>query len=228
MSEENNWKAVLTGDIIRSTKMQPDQRVALYSTFTDLSVFLKHNYPAIVMYDISNFRGDGWQLVCQQPEHSLEVGLFIRSYLRFSFKEEKLDTRFAIGIGRIHFIPRENVSAGDGEAFTLSGTMLDSLNAENMAVVLPGKDDLVQPALDGMVGLLDFIISRWSPGQAQAIFLALHRFKQEEIAANWKPSPITQASVSAILKAAGWSRVKMSLSVFEKLVNQAATRAEVR
>lgn len=228
MNDNCDWKAVVTGDIVRSSKMQPTRRLALYEDFANLSGFLKQNYPNDVTHAISNFRGDSWQLVCQQPEKSLEVGIFIRSYLRFSFKEEKLDTRFAIGIGRIHFIPRENVSAGDGEAFTLSGTMLDSLNAENMAVVLPGKDDLVQPALDGMVGLLDFIISRWSPGQAQAIFLALHRFKQEEIAANWKPSPITQASVSAILKAAGWSRVKMSLSVFEKLVNQAATRAEVR
>jgi hypothetical protein len=228
MTEDSSWRAVLTGDIIRSSKMQPNQRVALYNTFASLSALLMRSYPGNVTYAISNFRGDGWQLVCQQPEESLEVGIFIRSYLRFSFKEEKLDTRFAIGIGRIHFIPRENVSAGDGEAFTLSGTMLDSLGTERMAVVFPKSDGLLQPAVDGMTALLDFIVSRWSPGQAQAVFLALHGYKQDEIAAQWMPAPITQASVSAILKAAGWSRVKKSLASFEKIVEHAARQEEGR
>ena len=87
-----------------------------------------------------------------------------------------------------------------------------------MAVGLPIESDpLAQAAVDSLVGLLDFIITAWSPSQCQAIFLALHGYKQEEIAHHWSPAPITQASVSTILKTAGWVHVKKSLAAFELL-----------
>jgi len=49
---------------------------------------LRKNYPEDIPYEISNFRGDSWQIVCSQPQKALEVGLFIRTYLRFTFKHE--------------------------------------------------------------------------------------------------------------------------------------------
>ena len=221
MGRAKSWKAVLTGDIIRSSNLPPERRAALYSTFADLSALLRLNYPEDVPYDISNFRGDSWQAVCLHPEHALEVGVFIRSYLQFSFKEEKLDTRFAIGVGNVNFIPPENVSAGDGEAYTLSGNLLDSLSSERMAAAFPPGESEVQAAAEGMISLLDFITSGWSASQSQAVFWALHGIKQQEIAARWKPNPITQASVSTILKAAGWAQVRKSLSAFETLISSA-------
>lgn len=214
------WKAVLTGDIISSSKLTPARRKALYDAFSDVSTQLKINYPLDVSYNISNFRGDGWQVVCNRPEKSLEIGIFIRTYLRFVFKSDKLDTRFAIGIGSINFIPKENVSAGDGEAYTRSGHTLDALETEHMALGFSSESDqLFSMAVEGLVGLLDFIITSWSASQSQAVFLALHGYKQEEIAQHWAPAPITQASVSVILKTAGWVQVKKSLPIFEKLVS---------
>jgi len=219
MNNEQDWKAVITGDIISSSKLRQVGRVALYQAFSDVSNLLKQNYPLNVIHDLSNFRGDSWQAVCMRPEKSLEIGFFIRTYFRFMFKADKLDTRFAIGIGSTNFIPEENVSAGDGEAYTRSGHMLDTMTIERMAVILPPESgEVLQSAIDGMMGALDFIITSWSPSQAQAVFLALHGYKQEEIASRWSPAPITQASVSAILKTAGWVHVKKSLAAFEKLV----------
>jgi len=191
----------------------------LYTTFADLSILLRKNYPEDIPYEISNFRGDSWQIVCSQPQKALEVGLFIRSYMRFTFKHEKLDTRLAIGIGSIIFIPAENISAGDGEAFTLSGHLLDAMESGRMAIALPeGSDPVVSTALAILVSLLDYLPTSWSASQAQAVFWSLHGYKQEEIAGHWQPAPITQASVSAILKKAGWPLVKKSLSAFEILI----------
>jgi len=120
-----------------------------------------------------------------------------------------LDTRLAIGIGSINFIPPENLSAGDGEAFTLSGHLLDAMESGRMAIALPeGSDPVVSTALAILVSLLDYLPTSWSASQAQAVFWSLHGYKQEEIAGHWQPAPITQASVSAILKRAGWSLVK--------------------
>ncbi len=225
MNNVQDWKAVITGDIISSSKLRQVGRVALYQAFSDVSALLKQNYPLNVLHDVSNFRGDSWQAVCMRPEKSLEIGFFIRTYFRFMFKADKLDTRFAIGIGSINFIPEENVSAGDGEAYTRSGHLLDEIEAKRMAVGLPiGSDPLAQTAVESLVRLLDFIITSWSPSQCQAVFLALHGYKQEEIARHWSPAPITQASVSAILKTAGWVHVKESLAAFEQLVLGAAAK----
>ncbi len=221
-----NTKAVLTGDIIESSKLTPASHAALYAAFADASRLLRQHYPAEVSYNISNFRGDGWQIVCNRPEKSLEIGIFMRSYLRFTFKAEKLDSRFAIGIGFVNFIPAENVSAGDGEAYTLSGHLLDTLGSERMAVSLPERGaPLIQVSLDGILSLLDFIVSAWSPSQAQAVFLGLQGHKQEEIARRWVLSPITQASVSATLKIAGWTQLRKSLTAFENLVASASPPA---
>jgi len=217
------WKAVLTGDIIASSKLTPERHEALYAAFSNASALLKRVYPNEIPYNISNFRGDGWQIVCSRPDKSLEIGIFVRTYLRFTFKAEKLDTRFAIGIGRINFIPAENIAAGDGEAYTISGHLLDAIQAGHMTVGIPERSaPVIQTALDGILSLLDVIVTGWSTSQAQAVFLALQGHKQEEIARLWSPAPITQASVSAALKGAAWTVVKKSLNTFEKLVASAA------
>jgi hypothetical protein len=219
MADASEHKAVLTGDIIGSSRLTSPRRKLLYESFAFLSNALQERYPREIPYSISNFRGDSWQIVCSQPRKALEVGLFIRTYLRFTFKSEKLDTRLAIGIGRISFIPPENISAGDGEAFTLSGHLLDAMESGCMAIALPeGSDPVVSTALASLVSLLDYLPTSWSASQAQAVFWSLHGYKQEEIAGHWQPAPITQASVSAILKRAGWSLVKKSLSAFEILM----------
>ena len=84
---KNDEVAVLTGDIIGSSKMDPQERIALYETFPRLSAMLKECYPSDVSYRISNFRGDGWQLIVDHTGKSLEIGLFIRTYIRFMFKK---------------------------------------------------------------------------------------------------------------------------------------------
>ncbi len=225
MGNSSSNTSVITGDIVGSSGLSPERRKELYSEFAVLSSLLKKQFPDDIAYDISNFRGDGWQVVCGRPGRSLEIAVFIRTYLRFQFKSEKLDTRAAIGIGRVNFIPPENISAGDGDAFTRSGHRLESLKNRRMGIEYPhAEKDPIFMAVDNLLLLMDHIILNWSPGQCQAVFWGLHRYKQVEIASHWKPAAITQASVSASLKSAGWEQVQETLRVFDWIVTNEVDR----
>lgn len=220
MKSDLSYKAILTGDIVGSTRLNPKRRQELFEIFSVLSKLLKEQYPQEISYEISNFRGDGWQMIVNHPEYSLEISLFIRTFIRYKFKEEKLDTRIAIGIGKTSFIPPENISAGDGPAYTISGHLLETLSSSRMAIGYAEKgDDLASLGAESLVLLIDLIITSWGPSQCQAVFWALHNYKQTEIAEKWIPTPIKQAAVSKSLKTAGWERIKIGLQFFKKFVS---------
>lgn len=216
-----NEKAVITGDIVGSTRLPANRRRDLYDIFSILSKELRRQFPQDISYDLSNFRGDGWQLIVNRPQKSLEISLFVRTYFQFKFWDVKLDTRLAIGIGKIDFIPEENISAGDGRAYTLSGHLLESLSNVRMGVAFDANNrEIIQEGITTTISLLDHIVTTWNTGQSQAVFWALHRYRQSEIAGNWQPQAITQATVSHHLNAAGWEQVQSCLIYFERSVGK--------
>ena len=221
MKKDISLKAVLTGDIVGSTKLDNNHRFALFDTFPKLSKLLMAQYPKEIPFPISNFRGDSWQLIVNNPEYSLEISLLIRTYFRSIFRDDKLDTRIAIGIGKVDFIPPENITAGDGPAFILSGRLFDGLNSKRLDIGFDVRNnEAIKYGSKSIILLIDFIISNWGDSQCQAIFLALRHYRQNEIAENWLPNPITQPAVSKALKTAGWRQIQPSLDSFKHLLEQ--------
>lgn len=213
--------AVLTGDIVGSMGLNTEERYQLFQTFPILSKLLQKRYSRQIKYEISNFRGDAWQLVVDQPQKSIEISLFIRTYLRYKFNKNLLDTRIAIGIGKVDFIPEENVSAGNGEAFILSGHLLDELQTSRMALDFTDPKDMMRvKCTRTIVELMDAIITPWGAGQCQAVHWALQGYTQNQIAEAWWPNPIRQPSVSKSLKTAGWDQIESALSNLEKLLEE--------
>lgn len=212
--------AVLTGDIVGSSKLDAERRIYLYKTFPLLSDILLEKYHDNISYKISNFRGDGWQLIVNSPSKAFEISLFIRTFIRYKFQNEKLDTRIAIGIGSVQFIPEDNVSAGDGPAYLSSGRLLESFSHQYMGIRFSSvKENLLLSSLENLVSVLDLIITSWGPGQSQAVNLALQGYTQTEIAKKWQPNPIKQPSVSKSLQTAGWDQLKYSLTLLETLIS---------
>lgn len=217
---KNSERAVLTGDIVHSSLLKPRDRQSLFEAFPKLSALLRERYPDEVSGTISNFRGDGWQLVVDHPGRALEISLFVRTYLRFAVTEKKIDSRVTIGIGLVEFAPADNVSAGYGAAYTVSGHLLESLPAsQRMAVgfsrsALPG----ITSGAVILVELLDAIVTPWGASQSQAVYWALQGLTQAEIATRWQPAPISQPSISSSLRRASWPAVKNSLACFNELV----------
>ena len=223
MDRQNNLRAVLTGDIVNSSLLNARERQKLYEAFPALSARLRERYPDEVSHDLSNFRGDGWQVLVNHPRAALEVALFIRSYLRFPVTDKDIDSRVAIGIGEVDFVPEDNVSAGYGSAYTLSGHLLETLPVEqHMAVGFDlDKQPINHSTIAILVELMDAIISAWGANHCQAVFWALQGYNQKEIAERWQPAPITQPSVSYNLKRAAWTTIKKGLTAFAELAGDA-------
>lgn len=218
---ENTINAVLTGDIVGSTRLNPSRRQDLFNSFVLLSKLLQMSFPEDISYPLSNFRGDSWQLIVNRPQKSLEISLFIRTFFRFNFEKEKIDTRIAIGIGKINFIPKENISAGDGPAYISSGHLLEELTSSRMAIEFAENHlNSFEPGIENLILLLDHIITFWGASQCQSVYWAMQGLKQKEIALNWIPEPISQAAVSKSLDTAGWDKIKKSLLFFEDVLTK--------
>ena len=131
------------------------------------------------MYDLAKFRGDGWQLLVRNPQKSFEISLFIRTYIRYKFKPENLDSRIAIAVGSVEFIPKNNISEGYGKAFTESGRVLDSMKNQRMGFVLTNyENEIGNRLLNALIKSYDAFITSWTANQCQESFLpsrAIHK-----------------------------------------------------
>jgi hypothetical protein len=207
--------AVLTGDIIGSSRLDDEKRQELYQTMQRASCSLRQAFVQALPLEVDIFRGDSWQLLVAEPEKALRIGLLYRLEIKTSFAN-RADSRFGLGLGRISFLPGERVSQGEGPAFRLSGQALDNLPAySSMGLRLEswqhkGWAELLQSCMV----LLDALSRGWTPKQALAVYGALLGWTQGSIACLWQPR-ISQQTVAEYLQKAGWANVKHFLRFFE-------------
>ena len=205
--------AVITGDIVDSSKLPKAQRAALPGLIAKASQETRKAFPDAVPLAADIFRGDGWQLLVSDPERCLRVGLFFRACLRSASERGRgLDTRVAIAVGQLDFV-RERVSQGDGEAYRLSGRALENMpRKQRLLLAISGAKDA--QALTVIVRLIDVLAQRWTGRQALAVRAALRGLTQEKIAKAW-PGSITQQAVTKHLDAAEWPALEAALKYIE-------------
>ena len=217
--EKGKFYAVITGDIVGFSKLPTEQRQRLSHVMKKGSETLQKAFLGSVPLETDVFRGDSWQLLVSDATVSLRVGLFLRAYLRAAMGMSKFDTRLAIGVGTVDFVPDDRVSKGDGQAYRHSGNALEQMTrASNMCFHFPGL--AIEESLDVLVHLIDVLAMNWSDKQALAITGALQGLKQEKIGSLWKP-PITQQSVNRHLQRAGWFAIEKAIGFFEKQLSKA-------
>lgn len=223
---QNKLYAVLTGDVIKSSKLSSEDRQILFRKIQETVDILPDIYPPMEYIGVDIYRGDGWQLLISNPEIALNVSL----YLRANLKTELLgDTRIAIGIGTVEAVPDNSLSQSSGSAFLTSGKLMDKFKIfEHMGFAF--ADDILEKCLPDILELswlVKFIntsilfISRfaddWNFNEARAISGALRGLKQEDIGKLW-PEAITQQSVAGTLRRAGWHEILKSLKLFEEVI----------
>lgn len=218
---EPNLQAVLTGDIVGSSDLSRENRELLPQKMLEASKILQGSF-SCVPFQIRIFRGDSWQFIVSDPEKSLRVGLMYRSLIRTSFQDRSVDTRIGIGVGSINFLPEENLSSGDGEAFRRSGTALETMVRRRfLDAFFPEYWNWATTELLREVLLwVDLQAQNWTPGQAAAISGALLGRTQNEIAKQEFKGEITQQAVAQHLKRGGWAAVQSSLVLYEKIISE--------
>ena len=229
---ERPLHAVLTGDVIGSTRLGPDARArlpdALYDAFE--SVHAVHSLRSALAFDV--FRGDAWQLYVEHPAAALQVAVTFRAWLR---ADAEVDSRVALVVDAVDFVDVENVSESDGPAFRRSGYALDGLGRRTMACLLPEgwTPSTRQLLFNTIASATGAFVERWTSAQAQAVALTLSlpptsgRYAgQEQVAAAWTPEPVSQPTVSEHLRKAHWDVIEEYLDSFadevERLVEDDA------
>jgi len=212
--QRNKVYAVITGDIVASSRLSSGNREKLYQIMVESSEFLRKAFEDAIQIDVDIFRGDSWQMLLSKPEQALRLALFYRAMLRAKMESHRFNTRMAIALGCVDFIPAKRVSEGYGEAYKLSGRALESIpKANNMCFVYAGNKQ--EKILDVVVQLIDAVSSRWSDKQALAVTGALRGWKQEKIAETWWKKKVSQQAVAQHLARAGWYSVEKGIQFFE-------------
>ncbi len=204
--------AVLTGDIVGSSKLERQDREKLLGVMHKASQEIRAFWSDAVPMDIDIFRGDSWQMLIEKPEHALEIAVYFRAYLKSTMQNRKLDSRIVIATGTVDFIGNR-VSESDGQAFRDSGKALEKMPR---GVYLRYISDQNQASLmDAAFRLLDAIIKGWTAKQALAVTGAIQGLTQEKIAKLWNP-PISQPTVLKHLDSSGWFAIENVLKSWKQ------------
>ncbi len=206
--------AVLTGDLVKSTKLSAEELERVRDVAVGAARTVRAWKPGLIDHDLEFFRGDSWQLLLVAPALALRTAVFLRAVLRSAVN---VDTRIAIGLGRVDAIDASRISLSTGEAFTLSGRALDQLPASRrMTISLPARVPVLGRWMPVVAELCDGLIADWQRRQAEIVSIALSPDgpSQAEIAQRLK-HPLTQQAVAKSLHGAHLQHVLAAISVFE-------------
>lgn len=161
--------AIITGDIVDSTKMVAEERNSMLRMLQSLPDLLL----PLTKIDLEIFRGDSFQIRVGRSVDSLKVALAIRSHIRsFKFAEHnrQWDARLAIGIGTLEY-ENGSLATSDGEAYRASGRGLDSIGKNRLTIETPWEE--VNKELRVSTAFADDIITGWTQSQSRVMFQSL-------------------------------------------------------
>jgi len=133
MMQEGRLYAVITGDVVGSSKLEPAVRHALLDLLAASFATVDECFgPMESRFAI--YRGDSFQGVLSNPRTAMHAALLLRASIRAGLPGTRFpkdpDVYLAVGIGTISSLPEGQGAMGDGEAFRRSGPALDDLTTK--------------------------------------------------------------------------------------------------
>ena len=221
-------QAVITGDIVHSTKLTTEHRKSL----------LINIEKALKLWDKSFkmkseiFRGDSFQCLVN-PIHGLRVALIIKTYIRslnpselYDLQKRKdpdqkvarfytnyiFDARIAIGIGQTE-PTNQKLASSYGTAFTISGHLLDDIKNTRQSLAIGSNDDFHHELYIESI-LLDALIAKTSALQCRVLYLKLLDNTEIQIADKLQ---IAQSAVNQRSTSGSWNAIQSMLDRFEEI-----------
>jgi hypothetical protein len=149
----------------------------------------------------TRYRGDGWQIYLDNPGYGLWAAVRIAATLRAA---GGLESRIAIGLGKVERVDLSNLSTGSGTAFLASGRSLNDMpNTWKLVLAGEGTDRIHQ----SLMRLIDATMTRWSVHQAEAAALAWSKFPHPTMAEIGEMLGISRQAVAARLQTAGFEAI---------------------
>jgi hypothetical protein len=221
-------KAVITGDIIQSTRLSVEHRSALVKQIQDAMKIWETDFT----FKSEFFRGDSFQCLLQHPHLSLRVSLLLKTFIRslnpttsFALISKKMpekkssvllptsiiDARIAVGIGDAD--AGAKLATSNGMAFSLSGHLLDALKNSKQSFGIATNDEY-NNELETESMLLDALISKTTALQCEVINLKLLYYNETEIA---KKLNIIQSAVNQRSRSGNWNAIDAMVDRFEEI-----------
>jgi hypothetical protein len=202
--------AVLTGDIIKSSRLTPD---ALDEAMTALAGAAEamSSWEGGRPARFSRFRGDGWQCLAASPAMALRAALFLRAHLRAGDRDT--DSRISVGIGP-GTLPETGLAAARGPAFEISGRGLDHMARAQQFAIGWSAPPPGAAMVSAVFALADEISRLWTPRQAEVLVEALAPGveSQEALAAR---HGISQQAIAKRLSGGGEWALRRALAALE-------------
>lgn len=214
---ENRLYAVLTGDIVKSSRMSPADLKRLPGVLTTIFQSIDRICkPVDFATQFSIFRGDSFQLICE-PACALKAWLLIRAGLRTAYPaplSKSVDSRFGIAIGKVNHLAK-NITESSGEAFLLSGQLLEELKGTRLTG-FASENKHTNREWNVSFMLADDIIRRWTTTQCQILPFLLQPMNQAEIA---EATQTRQPTVTAKINAMGWNAIEHWMQYSNEKIN---------
>jgi hypothetical protein len=206
-------QAVLTGDIVNSTKLTIAKEAKLSSNLTALSVAYDSKFEF--------YRGDSFQAYVKKPANALRLALLSRTAALKLYKDSKIvlaDIRISIGIGDIS-LPVQSLKTAKGEAFILSGRNFDELQKNNTRLAITTSNPLANVGLQVIADYINAIFANMTGKQAEVIYELLNGEMQMTVAAKIKK---TKSTVHQRITSGRWNEIEKLLLQYENIINQLA------
>ena len=210
MEKKSNIVAVLTADMVKSSLM--DVRFKQHLLQVEVKNFLEQHTRLV---DYQAYRGDEIQFTIANPEDALLVASLLRTFIITRTPDEQrykrlLDVRIAIGIGKTSELVEH-----DGEAYILSGHLMDKIGKQRVAVVTAWKEINEVLSLHAMT--VDAIISKWSKRQAEIMLDVLLDVPRENILCE---KNISSSTLSSFLKKSDAKLLKSIILHASKVITE--------
>ena len=204
-------RAVLTGDIVNSTKLRAVTEKKL----------VKVLHAVLAAHQFEFYRGDSFQVLVKEPSEALRVALLCRTAAISISKSNEAnlsDIRISIGLGAVK-LPVSTLGAGKGEAFILSGRAFDELSKNDTRLAISTGNNLAGTALQIIADYLNAIFKMMTGKQAEVIFELLKEQTQQDVAKLLKRS---KSTIHQHVAAGRWAEIEKLLQQYQSIINQLA------
>jgi hypothetical protein len=202
-------QAILTGDIVNSTRLSRAEEKKLIDTLQ--KVFSGHQ--------IEFYRGDSFQAYVKQPKSALGLALLCRTAaIGLSSNEEMVssDIRISIGIGTIK-TPVRQMRTAKGDAFILSGRAFEEIEGTGVRLAIATTHPLANAGLQAIADHINAILEQMTSKQAQVIFELLKGQTQRMVAKKLRK---TKSTIHQHVVAGRWPEIERILQRYENIINQ--------
>lgn len=199
--------AVLTGDIVNSTRLPAAGEKELLSTLGKILSEHKHEF----------FRGDSFQAYLRNAGEALKTALLCRTAaiaLMPDAATVSTDVRISIGIGDVE-TPVRALATAKGDAFLLSGRALDDLSKTEGRLIIVTQNKIAGVALGVMSDYINSIYQQMTPKQAEVIIELLKGNSQQQVADKLNRS---KSTISQHVTAGRWDEIEKILINYQKIV----------